>query len=95
MYSTFTYVKLILLKWCKKCSYCKCFSTACVHRKSGEIAKLLLDSGADPNLRGADGLTPVHKAITSRDLRTLKVLVNHPKTDICAEVSMHAVYIDH
>lgn len=55
-------------------------------RTSDEVAKLLLDAGADPNMKGIDGLTPVLKAIYARDIKTLKVLINHPKTDIHMEV---------
>lgn len=60
-------------------------------RKSSEIAKLLLDGGADPNMKGADGLSMVHKAIVARDMRTLKVLVNHPKTDFYIQVLLWLV----
>lgn len=55
-------------------------------RSSDEIAQLLLDGGADPNVKGVDGLTPLLKAILAKDIKTLKVLVKHPKTDIYIEV---------
>ena len=55
-------------------------------RTSGEVAQLLLDNGADPNLKGIDGLTPVLKTVVARNIKILKVLVNHPKTDIHKEV---------
>ena len=53
---------------------------------SDKVAQLLLDAGADPNVKGMDGLTPVLKAIAAKDIKTLKVLVTHPKTDLNKEV---------
>ena len=53
---------------------------------SDKVALLLLDAGADPNMKGMDGSTPVLKAIAAKDIKTLKVLVNYPKTDINKEV---------
>lgn len=55
-------------------------------RTSEKIALLLLDGGADPNTKGIDGFTPVLKAMFGGDIRALKVLVKHPKTDIYQEV---------
>ena len=55
-------------------------------RVSDKVAQLLLDAGADPNVKGMDGLTPVLKAIAAKDIKTLKVLVTHPKTDLNKEV---------
>ena len=55
-------------------------------RLSDKVAQLLLDAGADPNMKAMDGSTPVLKAIAARNIKVLKVLVNHPKTDINKEV---------
>ena len=37
-------------------------------------------------MKGMDGSTPVLKAIAAKDIKTLKVLVTHPKTDLNKEV---------
>ena len=61
-------------------------------RLSNEVAKLLLDAGADPNMKGMDGATPLLKAIAAKDIRTLQVFVNHPQTDINKEVRKFNTY---
>ena len=40
-----------------------------------EVARLLLDSGADPDLVGSDGVTPLMYAVVQGKLEVLRLLV--------------------
>lgn len=46
-----------------------------VMRKLADVAKVLIEAGADVNPRCAKGLTPLHIATTQRDIATIRVLV--------------------
>jgi len=44
---------------------------------SKEITELLVNAGADVNSRSVDNITPLHGAAFSRDLQTIRFLVEH------------------
>ena len=46
-------------------------------------------------MKGIDGLTPVLKAVISKDIKTLKVLLKHSKTDIYIEVCFYIIFLYH
>ena len=44
--------------------------------ETGEILRLLLDRGANPDQRGFNDWTPLHHAVALRDLKALKLLLD-------------------
>ena len=40
-----------------------------------EIVRILLESGADPNMRGVNDWTPLHYAVSLRDLEAIRLLL--------------------
>ncbi len=50
---------------------------AAVYRNNNDIAKMLLDSGADVNITDAKGTTALHYAIKFKNADLIKVLVNN------------------
>lgn len=58
-----------------------------MHRNEREIAAILLEAGADPNLKDSEGRSTISAAITSNNPETLELLVNYPKSDLCLPVS--------
>lgn len=47
---------------------------------------MLLESGADPNLQTATGLSPISVAIHKNSADVLELMANHPKIDLCLPV---------
>lgn len=50
------------------------------------MAAVLLEAGADPNLKTAAELTPIVIAIHRNSPDVLELLANHPKIDLCSPV---------
>ncbi|CAI8033698.1 E3 ubiquitin-protein ligase MIB2 [Geodia barretti] len=57
----------------------------CMNRNHYQVVKLLLDKGSDVNKRAARGTTPVHLAATLGFSRVLRLLIQHPDSDINAQ----------
>ncbi len=54
---------------------------------NAEATKILLDSGADINAPGPNGVTPLIVVCALDNVRTLEVLLSHPSVNINASVS--------
>ena len=68
-------------------------SHACM-TNNHEIAKLLLDAGADPNIADRHGETPLHYASGHKYSKMVKLLLSHPKinvnlTDNMGDTALH------
>ena len=57
--------------------------TALMFAPSASAAEILIKAGASPNVKDYDGITPLHKAARSGNIKLLKVLLN-AKADINA-----------
>ena len=58
---------------------------ACQKSPNGDAVSLLLNAGADPNLEGSDGFTPLHTCLSSdipARMNKLNALLNHPAIDV-------------
>jgi ankyrin repeat protein len=67
----------------------------CATKDYPEIAKLLLDNGADHKLRNKSGLRAIHVAANNNSVRTLCVILDYAKTEIHAiEKNIHGREFD-
>jgi ankyrin repeat protein len=55
----------------------RCTPLDCVSRNDPRVARLLIERGADPNLRGWSGFTPLHHALERGKIEMARVLIEH------------------
>ena len=60
-----------------------------VHSNNGAVAKLLVDGGADVNVRDDSGVAPLAVAVACGHSDVLKVLLDHPDIDVDTQVYMY------
>ena len=53
------------------------------------MAKLLVDGGADVNIRDDDGVAPLAVATACGHMDVLKVLLDHPDIDVDTQVRVY------
>ena len=53
------------------------------------MAKLLVDGGADVNVRDDNGVAPLAVATACGHMDVLKVLLDHPDIDVDTQVHVH------
>ena len=75
-----------------------CISLWYTSSNNGAVAKLLIDGGADVNIRDDRGVSPLATAAGCGHLEVVQVLLDHPKTDpdiqvivcpLCAHIHVH------
>ena len=49
-----------------------------INLKQNDCVKLLLDSGADPNLKTQSGATPLITAVAAQNMTAVKLLLERP-----------------
>lgn len=59
-----------------------CSQKASYNERLDEIARLLLDKGANPNLADQDGNACLHQTITYQNIDVFKVLIAHPNIQL-------------
>ena len=57
------------------------------------VAKLLVDGGADVNIRDDDGVAPLAVATACGHMDVLKVLLDHPNIDVDTQVPFIYMYV--
>jgi len=50
--------------------------------KQHKITNILLNGGADPNIKNNKGVSPLHHAVKSNDVKIVKTLLNSPLIDV-------------
>lgn len=61
----------------------------CLHSDEDEVAKLLLDAGANVNCKNQRSATPLIIAAVKGNHSVLRVLANHPGIQLHMQVSTH------
>ena len=62
-----------------------------MHRGSGECVSLLLDGGADPNLRDSSSYSPLMIAVHQKNVEMVKLLIECERTDLNMQVFVYMV----